>query len=181
MNLCSPTCLIPRLLPRKDLVEGLIHIEMAHAEENDNLLSRSADYRKKKNLIKHSHSLDKIEEKKHWNTMKVLFNPEPSSLSPVNSIFPNNLRTSTRFHLRPFLKPCDEDRHRLIGRRRFSLAPKAAFDSVTVEQFGIPKFDVHNPAPSDMSLSLASLQPSNAALTTLHASKVLRIPLNVVV
>ncbi|KAK7317644.1 hypothetical protein RJT34_02055 [Clitoria ternatea] len=95
--------------------------------------------------------------------MKVLFNPEPC-LSPLNSIFSNNLRTSTRFHLRPFAKPCAEDRHRLIVRRRFSSTPKAAFDSVTVEQFGIPEFDVRNPALSSSYRGSALPRPNPTVL-----------------
>ncbi|KAL5177509.1 Anthranilate phosphoribosyltransferase [Glycine soja] len=69
--------------------------------------------------------------------MKVLINNPKPFLSSPNSIFPNN---NPRFHLRPFPK------RQWIG-PRLCLA-RAALDWATIEQFGLPEFDVRNPALS---------------------------------
>ncbi|KAJ1422828.1 Nucleoside phosphorylase/phosphoribosyltransferase catalytic domain superfamily [Sesbania bispinosa] len=96
--------------------------------------------------------------------MKVLFNPEPI-LSPANSIFPNKSRSSTRFQAQPFPKLLAEGRRRWIGRRKLSsLAAKAVLDSATVEQFGIPEFDVRNPALSSSYRSPALARPNKTVL-----------------
>ncbi|XP_027346740.1 uncharacterized protein LOC113858341 [Abrus precatorius] len=91
--------------------------------------------------------------------MKVVLNPEPF-ISPPNSIFCNHRRDSTCFQLRPLPKLCPQ---RWIG-RSFSLTPKATFDSATIEQFGIPEFDVRNPALSSSYRSSALPRPNQTVL-----------------
>lgn len=96
--------------------------------------------------------------------MKVLLNRE-LILSPANSIFPNRPRNSTRFHSQPFPKLSAEDRRRWIGRRRLSSSPaRAVLDSATVEQFGIPEFDVRNPSLSSSYRSSALARPNQTVL-----------------
>jgi len=93
--------------------------------------------------------------------MKVLINPEPF-LSPPNSIFPNKPPCITRFQLRPFP---NLHRHRSINRRLSSTPPpRATLDSTTIEQFGIPEFDVRNPALSSSYRSSALPRPNQTVL-----------------
>ncbi|WVZ23436.1 hypothetical protein V8G54_001980 [Vigna mungo] len=93
--------------------------------------------------------------------MKVLINPEPF-LSPPNSIFPNKPACITRFQLRPFP---NLHRHRWISRRLSSTPPpRATLDSTTIEQFGIPEFDVRNPALSSSYRSSALSRPNQTVL-----------------
>ncbi|XP_052734059.1 uncharacterized protein LOC108346156 isoform X2 [Vigna angularis] len=93
--------------------------------------------------------------------MKVLINPEPF-LSPPNSSFPYKPTCITRFQLRPFP---NLHRHRWISRRLSSTPPpRATLDSTTIEQFGIPEFDVRNPALSSSYRSSALPRPNQTVL-----------------
>ncbi|RDX76428.1 trpD, partial [Mucuna pruriens] len=92
--------------------------------------------------------------------MKVLINPEPF-LSPTNTIFPNDPRHSSRFQLRPFPKL---HRQRWIGRRLSPTTPMATLDSATIEQFGIPEFNVRNPSLSSSYRSSALPRPNQTVL-----------------
>ncbi|XP_012573827.1 uncharacterized protein [Cicer arietinum] len=95
--------------------------------------------------------------------MKTLLNPE-LILSPTNSIFPIKTRNSTHFDPRAFLKLRFDDRHHWIGRRKLSTTVKALLDSTTVEQFGIPEFDVRNPSLSSSYRSSALAMPNQTVL-----------------
>ncbi|KAK2354647.1 anthranilate phosphoribosyltransferase [Trifolium repens] len=95
--------------------------------------------------------------------MKTLLNPEPI-LSSTNSIFPSKTPNSTRFYPHPFPKLLLQDRHRWIGRRKLSLAAKALLDSTTVEQFGIPEFDVRNPTLSSSYRRSTLTKPNQTVL-----------------
>lgn len=85
--------------------------------------------------------------------MKVLINNPKPFLSSPNSIFPNN---NPRFHLRPFPK------RQWIG-PRLCLA-RAALDWATIEQFGLPEFDVRNPALSSSYRRSALPRPNQTVL-----------------
>ncbi|KAL2343071.1 hypothetical protein Fmac_004356 [Flemingia macrophylla] len=88
--------------------------------------------------------------------MKVLINPEPF-LSPANTIFPNN----SGFHLHSFPKL---NRRGWIRRGLSSMPPRAAVDWATIEQFGLPEFDVRNPSLSSSYRSSALLRPNQTVL-----------------
>ncbi|KAL9325345.1 hypothetical protein ACSQ67_005990 [Phaseolus vulgaris] len=93
--------------------------------------------------------------------MKVVINPEPF-LSLPNSIFPSKPPCNTRFQLRPLP---NLHRHRWISRRLSStLPPRATLDSTTIEQFGIPEFDVRNPALSSSYRSSALPRPNQTVM-----------------
>ncbi|XP_045833329.1 anthranilate phosphoribosyltransferase isoform X2 [Trifolium pratense] len=95
--------------------------------------------------------------------MKALLNPEPI-LSSTNSFFLSKTPNSTRFYPHPFPKLLLQDRHRWIGRRKLSLAAKALLDSATVEQFGIPEFDVRNPTLSSSYRRSTLTKPNQTVL-----------------
>ncbi|GAU21344.1 hypothetical protein TSUD_189310, partial [Trifolium subterraneum] len=95
--------------------------------------------------------------------MKALLNPEPI-LSSTYSFFPSKTPNSTRFYPHPFPKLLLQDRHRWIGRRNLSLAAKALLDPATIEQFGIPEFDVRNPTLSSSYRRSTLTKPNQTVL-----------------
>ncbi|CAK8561971.1 unnamed protein product [Lathyrus sativus] len=95
--------------------------------------------------------------------MKALLNPEPI-LSQTSSIFPNKTPNPTRFHPHPFPNLFLQDRNRRILHRKLSLTVKALLDSTTVEQFGVPEFDVRNPSLSSSYRSSTLTKPNQTVL-----------------
>ncbi|XP_058766131.1 uncharacterized protein LOC131639671 [Vicia villosa] len=95
--------------------------------------------------------------------MKALLNPEPI-LSQTSSIFPNKTPNPTRFHPHPFPNLFLQDRNRSIRQRNLSLTAKALLDSATVEQFGVPEFDVRNPSLSTSYRSSKLTRPNQTVL-----------------
>ncbi|KAK7250595.1 hypothetical protein RIF29_33123 [Crotalaria pallida] len=98
--------------------------------------------------------------------MKLLLHPEPSLSSP-HSIFHNKPPNTTHLPLPSFTKfRADHNHHRHgIGRQTLSSAAvKAVLDSATVEQFGIPEFDIRNPALSTSYRSAALAKPNKTVL-----------------
>lgn len=91
----------------------------------------------------------------------LLLNPKP-----INSIiFPSKTQNSTRFNPHPFPNFHIESRHRWNRRRKLSFtAVKAVLDSATVEQFGIPEFDVRNPSLSTSYRSSKLTRPNQTVL-----------------
>lgn len=91
----------------------------------------------------------------------LLLNPKP-----INSIiFPSKTQNSTRFNPHPFPNFHIESRHRWNRLRKLSLtAVKAVLDSATVEQFGIPEFDVRNPSLSTSYRSSKLTRPNQTVL-----------------
>lgn len=91
----------------------------------------------------------------------LLLNPKP-----INSIiFPSKTQNSTRFNPHPFPNLHIESRHRWNRRRKLSFtAVKAVLDSATVEQFGIPEFDVRNPSLSTSYRSSKLTRPNQTVL-----------------
>lgn len=95
--------------------------------------------------------------------MKALLNPEPI-LSQTSSIFPNKTPNPTRFHPHPFPNLFLQDRNRSIRQTNLSLTAKALLDSATVEQFGVPEFDVRNPSLSTSYRSSKFTRPNQTVL-----------------
>lgn len=94
-------------------------------------------------------------------TMKVLLQ-EPS-LSPSYSILSSKPWNSTHAWVRPFQKLRIKDPDRWIG-RKLRLTVKATLDSATVEQLGIPEFDIRNPSLSSSYRSPALPKPNQTVL-----------------
>ncbi|KAI4328185.1 hypothetical protein L6164_020562 [Bauhinia variegata] len=97
--------------------------------------------------------------------MKVLLNPE-ASISPGCSIFSNKHQNLSRASVQSFPKLAAEDRSRWIGRfeRKLCFTVKATLDSITFEQFGIPEFDIRNPAMSSSYRSPSLPKPNQTVL-----------------
>ena len=97
--------------------------------------------------------------------MKALFNPGPS-LSISHSIFSNRSRSSTHAWAHPSPKFFVKHRDRWIGQfqRKLCLKVEATLDSATIEQLGIPEFDIRNPALSSSYRSPTLPKPNQSVL-----------------